>query len=376
MIRFSCRCGRMLQAKETMIGQLALCPVCDSEQVVPAQDESAPPTARPSEEAEASSESSRKKARSGRWSSRDEDDSLPRALDEDRPRLRTRSGPPTSGKAMGALILGIFSFVALLLTGIPAMLLGYLAMRDVKRANGKLVGWGMGLSGLILGGLGVFVLTPLIACTVIWPIYSFLVENSLKKPVSADLQQIGIALHKYLSTNQRFPGAAIRGPDGKALLSWRVALLPSLGEDALYQQFHLNEPWDSPHNQRLALKMPKVFAHPLDQPANQSGKTHYQVCVGPGTVFERPEGHGLFEITDGTSQTALVLEANRAVVWTSPEDLLFDPQGLPPDLGGLFRDGFHVLLCDGSVRFVHNSVGAHAKRCLIQRNDGMFFWLP
>jgi hypothetical protein len=42
-------------------------------------------------------------------------------------------------------------------------------------------------------------------------------------------------------------------------LSWRVHLLPELGEDELYRKFHLDEPWDSPHNLPLVTEMPAAF---------------------------------------------------------------------------------------------------------------------
>ena len=62
------------------------------------------------------------------------------------------------------------------------------------------------------------------------------------------LKQIGLALlNAYAVTNHHFP-ADVRSNDGKPLLSWRVRLLPYLGHQALYNEFHRDEPWDSPHN--------------------------------------------------------------------------------------------------------------------------------
>jgi hypothetical protein len=65
---------------------------------------------------------------------------------------------------------------------------------------------------------------------------------------------------------------------GKALLSWRVALLPYLDQNNLFNQFHLDEPWDSAHNKKLLSKMPKVFAPPGVK-TRQSFSTFYQVFV-------------------------------------------------------------------------------------------------
>jgi hypothetical protein len=49
---------------------------------------------------------------------------------------------------------------------------------------------------------------------------------------------------------------------GEPLLSWRVAVLPQLGEEDVYRQFKLDEPWDGPHNRALLSRMPKVYAAP------------------------------------------------------------------------------------------------------------------
>src|SRR5262245_56693586 len=77
--------------------------------------------------------------------------------------------------------------------------------------------------------------------------------------VANNLKQIGVAMHTYHDKHRSFPAAAIYGKDGKALLSWRVALLPYLGLEALYKEFKLDEPWDSAHNKRLLEKMPAVY---------------------------------------------------------------------------------------------------------------------
>ena len=59
------------------------------------------------------------------------------------------------------------------------------------------------------------------------------------------------------------PPAAIYSKDGKPLLSWRVAILPYLGLDNLYKQFHLDEPWDSPHNIKLSAMPVAVYLSPM-----------------------------------------------------------------------------------------------------------------
>src|SRR5205807_2756917 len=61
----------------------------------------------------------------------------------------------------------------------------------------------------------------------------------------------------FHDANGGFPAAAIQDNKGKAMLSWRVAILPYVEEAPLYRQFKLDEPWDSKHNKKLLAKMPK-----------------------------------------------------------------------------------------------------------------------
>jgi hypothetical protein len=93
-----------------------------------------------------------------------------------------------------------------------------------------------------------------------------------------NLKKLGVAMHSYLDVYSRFPAPAITDKNGKALLSWRVELLPFLGENDLYKQFHRDEPWNSPHNKQLLSKMPAVFAPPGVK-TRQPYTTFYQVFV-------------------------------------------------------------------------------------------------
>src|SRR5262249_24889998 len=137
-----------------------------------------------------------------------------------------------------------------------------------------------------------------------------------------NLKQIALAFHNYHDSNGAFPQAALYDKDGKATLSWRVVILPYIEQDNLYQQFKLDEPWDSAHNKKLLAKMPPVYKHPFAKPSSPYG-TFYQVAVGKGTIFEGKRGTRIQEITDGTSNTILVLTAAKDVPWTKPEDQPF-----------------------------------------------------
>jgi hypothetical protein len=193
-------------------------------------------------------------------------------------------------------------------------------------------------------------------------------EQHLKAALR-NMKQLGLAFHNYEGTNGLFP-TNIADKKGKALLSWRVAILPYLqGEDAkLYTEFKLDEAWDSDHNKKLVEKMPKIYA-PIRVKA-KAGETFYQVFTGGGAPFGGEKGISIVAITDGTSNTGMVFEAGEPVIWTKPDDLPFDAKKPLPKLGGLFDGEFHVAVCDGSVVLMKKDYDADEMKKFITHNDG------
>jgi hypothetical protein len=211
-------------------------------------------------------------------------------------------------------------------------------------ANTRGVGW-----AAVLGAAG------LVAAWPAGPAQSADKPDADHKASEDSLKKLAIAFHEYADQHRgELPPAAVVGPDGKALYSWRVLLLPQLGEKKLFEQFKPDEAWDGPTNKKLLAKMPKVFA-PVAGAAQKDHKTFYQVFVGPETPFSgkaRNRGPRMpASFPDGTSNTYLIVEAGEAVPWTAPLDVPYDDKKPVPKLGGLFADGFHVALADGSVRF-------------------------
>jgi prepilin-type processing-associated H-X9-DG protein len=361
MIRFACECGKQLQAREEYAGRITRCPDCGRELPIPEAAEA---------EGAAPLEERITPATPGPVPGPRSDHAEPEWED-----LDTGSGR-TSGKAIASLILGIASFLCTIFTGIPAIILGILGMRDVGRSGGRVKGQGIAIAGIVTGGVG-----TLLACAMI-PISVGLLLPAVQKVREAanrvaclnNLRQITLALHNYHDTYGRFPPAVVRDRNGKALYSWRVALLPFLEEQALYKEFHLDEPWDSDHNRRLLDRMPKVYADPAEPSASM---TVYQVFTGPQTAFEDPKGQNLSSFTDGPNNTLLVVEAAQPVRWMEPVDLPFNPNGwLLPVLANRHGPGFNAAFADGSVRLIQKDIGEETLRALITRNGKERVQLP
>jgi hypothetical protein len=195
------------------------------------------------------------------------------------------------------------------------------------------------------------------------------------------LRQIGLAMHQVESDS--FP-AGILTTNNRVGLSWRVQLLRFLDKQDLYNQFKLDEPWDSEHNKKLIDKMPEVYATPgVKTPRGYThvrsfvaiGETHIAFIPNPEHRRDkrlRPAGGSAVGrrksgINDGTSWTLMMAEAAEAVPWTKPGELEYDPAKPLPKLGVL-PGGFLGVMCDGRVVLFPEDLPPDTLRALITIN--------
>ena len=274
-----------------------------------------------------------------------------------------RSRPAIIGFALALAAFGLlpFTFVvegnpSVYLMGLAfvlalaALILGIVAFVTIRRSQGRRTGrrladWSVPLAILCLVGLGVSL--------------GFQVYRTMVRMFAEDLmcRPILIAMHQYNDDHQHLPPQALCDEEGRPLLSWRVLLLPYLQEEALYKEFQLDEPWDSPHNIKLLPRMPQVYSRPTVVGRRETERTHFQVFVGEGSVFDdapgfKPPSIGQIVVANGLENTILLAEAYEPVPWTKPEDLRFDRNTPLPRLGGVSRAGFIVVRGDRSFDFV------------------------
>lgn len=192
------------------------------------------------------------------------------------------------------------------------------------------------------------------------------------------LKQIGLAMHNYHDVHGAFPPAGHETD----VFTWRIALLPYLDQQLLHEEFHFDEPWNSPHNASLQQYRPDVY-HCPSHPAEKR-LTSYAMLRGSGTVGgDGAAGMSIQDILDGTSNTLLVVEAcGREIVWTEPKDVQANDEALgvnlPGDLPGRSRgaiSSYHrgragVLLGDGSVRELNDKTDPNVIKALSTTNGG------
>ena len=167
----------------------------------------------------------------------------------------------------------------------------------------------------------------------------------------------------YHNEHDSFPPAFVPGPDGQPAHSWRVLVLPYLDQQALYDRYSFDEPWNGPNNVLLQDFMPDVYRCPtflwdaeLDSLQHQhlSRLANYVVVVSPDALFSGLHAPTATAIPDGTGNTVAVAEVRRhAVHWMSPVDIT--PHQLLTDVRCVMGDRLfdraghlHVGFADGS----------------------------
>jgi hypothetical protein len=207
-------------------------------------------------------------------------------------------------------------------------------------------------------------------------------EAARRASSSNQIKQQMLALHNYVDAfGGAFPPAYTVDKDGKPLLSWRVAILPYLEQQALYKQFHLDEPWDSDHNKRLIEQMPRIFRSPNSQA--KPGMTVYLGVGGEQGVLAKPAAAGakgtmIRDIKDGTSNTIVIVEASdeSAVEWTRPVEWVPDASNPLKGLLGMRPNGFLAGFADGHTAFVSTNVDPNMLGDLFKPSAGHQVELP
>jgi hypothetical protein len=196
-----------------------------------------------------------------------------------------------------------------------------------------------------------------------------------------NMKQMMLAFHFQHDTHT-YVVPALKTKEGRPGLSWRVAILPYLEQESLYQQFQLDEPWDSPSNLRLLSAMPKVYAH--KGVTEGTSNTHFRVFVGGGAMFDfdkkthfaADSRSDVIGIKDGLGNTIMIVEAAQAVPWTKPDELVFDPTGPLPELGLPGKSYACIAVVDGSVRAIEKAKLQPDKlRAAITANGGETLFL-
>ena len=221
-----------------------------------------------------------------------------------------------------------------------------------------------------------------------------------------NLKQLGLALHNYHDVYAAFPPGWISlagAPGHGARIGWQTSILPFVDQAPLFNSIDFNKP---PHDANGKPLKPfqtvlSVYRCPVDPAPNlnplrgEFATSNYSGNYGdvparlsplglgdfwPGAVDAPMKSRGLFarnsnvriqHITDGTSNTFLAGErgfTSGAGIWVGVTDNGHEDDALTdsshrsrPNAGwssysSRHAGGVHVLMCDGAVRFVNETI--------------------
>ena len=201
------------------------------------------------------------------------------------------------------------------------------------------------------------------------PSFQAMHESNRRSQCEGNLHRITLATLIYEREHGVLPPALTVDAAGKPLHSWRVLLLPYLGEDELYGKLRLDEPWDSEHNRRFHESAPAVYRCPSTQLA--PGRTTYSVVVGKNTPFQAGEGKSLDAFG---MNLLLVTEREQPIGWMDPTSELAEEiaieginrqRGGSSGIGSPHPNGPNAGLRDASTWFILKKIESSSLQDLL-----------
>lgn len=193
--------------------------------------------------------------------------------------------------------------------------------------------------------------------------------ESEKRTASAqNMRQNALGMLNFISALGHFPDSVmVHSKTGKEY-SWRIAILPYLGEQEIYDNYDFSQDWDSPHNLEVTSKMPDYFRSDLDD--KDSTNASFFMLTGTGGAFGGENPKKLQDFTDGTSNTIMLIQAQRDVHWSKPVDIEIDPEQPLPEFGGYHKGGYNTVFADSSSRWISEDALQHRLRELFTPGGG------
>ncbi|MDR0521779.1 MAG: DUF1559 domain-containing protein [Planctomycetaceae bacterium] len=230
---------------------------------------------------------------------------------------------------------------------------------------------------MLLRILTLFALLLLIA--LLLPAISSVREAARRMQCGVHLRTIVFAFHDYHSVYHTLPPAYSVDANGKPLHSWRVLILPYIGQEDLYKQIRLDEPWDSEYNKQFHSQMPAVYRCPSQPEQFFLGRGEKEIRIGgcsysvivpfagsPSAVVQQLPADSSIN-----ADTILIAERLISVNWMEPDNdipLNIAEKGIDVDVSGLgspHSGGCHCCMTDGMCRFLFRSAGSDTLKSML-----------
>ena len=234
-------------------------------------------------------------------------------------------------------------------------------------------GGGASLAVVIIAVVLVLLLVPAVLVALLLPAVGAARAAARRASSMNNMKQLALAVHNYYDVHKALPPAVVTDANGQPLYSGRVLLLPYLEQANIYDQWDKTQAWNSPANKPLAEMMIPTFRDPTETgPPNQ---TSYLFVTGAGTMFEQGQNVTFNNVSDGLSNTMMMVERKGSGVgWAEPKDLdASNPISLPTSNHAA---GNGVAFGDGSVRSIAPTTPPATIRAAATRAGGENVYLP
>jgi hypothetical protein len=189
-----------------------------------------------------------------------------------------------------------------------------------------------------------------------------------------NLKQMGLAGHNFHDSNNELP-IGLYSEDGTPLHSWQTQMLPFIEQAHLYNSINLDQPWDDSANAPIFRNPIMTYLNPgvsgSQFASDGSAGSHY--AMNSNLVTET-RLLTIRDITDGTSNTIWAGEAaGNYKGWGDPSNTRDPALGInagPDGFGSTFVGGSHVLMMDGSVRFISEQIDPNVLKGLSTPTGG------
>ena len=186
------------------------------------------------------------------------------------------------------------------------------------------------------------------------------------------MRSISIALQNYQSIYGTFPPVYTTDESGQPLHSWRTLLLPIFGQEDLYGQLRLDEPWNSAHNLAVFTNSKIRIYHCLSSNTDEYF-ANYVMVTGPEFATDGPTPFEYDNSKDDSSDVMLIVETTEPIHWFEPKDLRSDEisfkvnDGTSPGISSNHFDMVHAIFADGTVRTLRKNADPRLVRELLRR---------
>ncbi|MDR2344459.1 MAG: DUF1559 domain-containing protein [Planctomycetaceae bacterium] len=190
-----------------------------------------------------------------------------------------------------------------------------------------------------------------------------------------------LALQNYQVVHKNLPPLYTVDAAGKPLHSWRVLILPFLDQKNLYDKIKLDEAWDSEYNKQFHSAIVNVYSNKGIGTNNKTNETCRLAAI-IDSPMKAGKSVDITEISDGTSNTAAIVELRKPFCWMNPNtDITIEEFSKPLDnkdtfIGGTQEDNVIIGFWDGNVKKIPLTTSPETLKAIATPRGGENIALP